>query len=176
MHRCTAIATFVFFLVALPVGAVDDGAKNHRQEVEEVERAFARTMAERDHEGFTTFLSEETIFISGPAVLRGKQAVAEAWKAYFLGPAAPFSWEPETVEVLDSGELALSSGPVYSAAGDLVATYTSIWRQEAPGVWRIVLDKGNQACPPAPVAAEPETSDRSQDEDSSEPSPDSSRR
>jgi len=27
-----------------------------------------------------------------------------------------------------------------------VATFTSIWRMEAPGVWRIVFDKGNPEC------------------------------
>ena len=32
------------------------------------------------------------------------------------------------------------------------ATFTSIWRLEAPGVWRIIFDKGNEVCdcPKAP--------------------------
>ena len=62
---------------------------------------------------------------------------------------APFSWEPEQVQVLDSGTLALSSGPVRNPEGKTVATFTSIWRLEAPGVWRIVFDKGNRVCPDA---------------------------
>ena len=45
-----------------------------------------------------------------------------------------------------SGTLALSSGPVYDPAGKNFATFTSIWRLEAPGVWRIVFDKGNENC------------------------------
>lgn len=48
--------------------------------------------------------------------------------------------------MLDSGTLALSSGPVYDPAGRNFATFTSIWRLEAPGVWRIVFDKGNENC------------------------------
>jgi hypothetical protein len=35
---------------------------------------------------------------------------------------------------------------VYDPGGKLVATFTSIWRLEAPGVWRIVFDKGNDVC------------------------------
>jgi len=27
-----------------------------------------------------------------------------------------------------------------------LATFSSIWRQESPGVWRIVFDKGNPEC------------------------------
>jgi ketosteroid isomerase-like protein len=86
------------------------------------------------------------VFFSGTKVLRGKQQVADAWKRYYEGPTAPFSWQPEQVEVLQSGSLAISSGPVRDAQGKLIATFSSIWRQEAPGVWRIVFDKGNSVC------------------------------
>ena len=117
-----------------------------RQQVADTERAFARTMADRDHAAFTSFLAEETIFFSGETPLRGKQQVATAWKAYYEGPEAPFSWEPQTVEVLDSGTLALSSGPVHDAAGRQIATFNSIWRLEPGGSWRIVFDKGHRHC------------------------------
>ena len=35
---------------------------------------------------------------------------------------------------------------VFDPAGKRVATYTSIWRQEQPGVWRIIFDRGNKYC------------------------------
>jgi ketosteroid isomerase-like protein len=123
-----------------------------QQQVEDTERAFAQTMADRDHEAFSTFLSEETVFFSGDTPLRGKQRVAETWQPYFDGPDAPFSWEPELVVVLESGTLALSSGPVRNPAGQRVATFNSIWRLEPSGQWRIVFDKGSADCPgPAAV-------------------------
>jgi len=99
----------------------------------ETERAFAQTMANRDHAAIKSFLSDEAIFFSGETPLRGKQQVAEWWKRYFEANEAPFSWKPEHVEVLDSGSLALSTGPVFAADGNLIATFTSIWRREAPG-------------------------------------------
>ena len=117
-----------------------------KQQVWDTERAFAKTMADRDHAAFTEFLSQETVFFSGPTPLRGRSAVSAAWKRFFEQPAAPFSWEPQTVEVLDSGTLALSSGPVHDPKGKLIASFTSIWRLEAPGQWKIVFDKGCDAC------------------------------
>ena len=114
-------------------------------EVRAAETAFARTMILRDHAAFTTFLSEETIFF-GASVLRGKKAVADAWARFYDKPDAPFAWESQEVEVLPSGSLALSSGPVYDPKGTLVGRFTSIWRQEAPSVWKIIFDKGCQ-CP-----------------------------
>lgn len=109
----------------------------------ETEPAFARTMADRDHEVFAPFLSDEAVVVSGETALRGRQEVADWWMRYFETADAPFSWEPEQVEVLDSGTLALSTGPVHDPDGSLMATFTSIWWQEAPGRWRIVFDKGN---------------------------------
>ncbi len=117
-----------------------------KREVTETERAFAKTMADRDHAAFGRFLSEEAVFFSGQAALRGKEAVTRHWARFYEKPQAPFSWEPEQVEVLDSGTLALSSGPVRDPHGKLIARFSSIWRREAPGEWRIVFDKGSEVC------------------------------
>ena len=116
------------------------------REVADTERAFAKTMADRDYLAFKSFLSDDAIFFSGTTALRGKQRVADAWQRFFDKAEAPFSWQPEQVQVLESGELALSAGPVRDAHGTLFATFTSIWRREAPGQWRIVFDKGADVC------------------------------
>jgi ketosteroid isomerase-like protein len=121
-------------------------AQELKQQVTETERAFAKTMADRDHAAFATFLADEAVFFAGQSPQRGKQQIADAWKRFYEKPAAPFSWQPETVEVLDSGTLALSSGPVHDPGGKLIGTFTSIWRLESPGKWRIVFDKGCEVC------------------------------
>ena len=117
-----------------------------QKQVADTERAFARTMADRDHAAFAAFLSDEAVFFTGPKPIHGKAEVAAAWKRFYERPQAPFSWQPEVVEVLASGTLAISTGPVFDPAGKKFATFTSIWRLEAPGVWRIVFDKGNPEC------------------------------
>lgn len=118
--------------------------------VEETERAFAATMVRRDHAGFVSFLSEDAVFFSNSGPLRGRQAIADAWKPYYEKAEPPFSWAPERVEVLDSGTLALSTGAVRDPAGKPIGTFTSVWRLEAPGTWRIVFDKGCPACERCP--------------------------
>lgn len=116
-----------------------------QRQVRETERAFAKTMADRDHAAFASFLAEETVFLSEKTTLRGKQQVADSWKRFYEGVQAPFAWEPERVEVLGSGTLALSTGPVLDPQGKRIGTFNSIWRREAGGKWRIIFDKG---CPP----------------------------
>jgi ketosteroid isomerase-like protein len=110
--------------------------------VRETEAAFAKTMADRDWEAFRAFVAEEAVFFSGQRVLRGREAVAAGWKKFFAGEKAPFSWAPEQVEALESGTLALSSGPVYGPDGARSGTFMSVWRLEPDGRWRIVFDKG----------------------------------
>ena len=117
-----------------------------QKSVMKTERAFAATMANRDFEKFKTFISEEAIFFSGEKPLRGRQQIADAWEGFFKEDTAPFSWEPEQVEVLDSGKLAWSTGPVYDAGGEKVATFNSVWQLDASKQWRIIFDKGNDVC------------------------------
>ena len=117
-----------------------------KEEVMATERAFAKTMADRDHAAFASFVAADTVFFSGPKPSHGKQAVVDFWAKYYSAPKAPFSWEPKEVEVLDAGDLAISSGPAYDPSGKQFGTFTSIWRREAPNTWRIIFDKGNPVC------------------------------
>lgn len=143
-HRATPfLAVLLAACGTAPLRATNAEA---RREVEATERAFAQTMARRDHAAFTGFLADEAVFFGGKGALRGKAEVAAGWKPLFEGPTPPFSWEPEQVEVLESGTLALSTGPVHGPDGKVVGVFNSVWRREAPGVWRIVFDKGGEVC------------------------------
>lgn len=144
--RISAIALLASFAAAavVPAGAAPPSL---RDQVWAAEVAFARTMAERDLQKFGELVSEEAIFFAGTTPLIGKANVIEGWTAFFKEPVAPFSWEPDQVEVLASGTLAISTGPVRDPAGKIVARFNSIWRLEAGGVWRVIFDKGS---PPSP--------------------------
>lgn len=113
------------------------------------ERAFAKSMADRNLSAFETFIDDEAIFIAGDGVAsRGRAAVVAQWAQFFEGDEAPFSWEPEIVEVLDSGYLALSTGPVRGPDGQILAYYQSTWRKNQAGQWKVVFDRGQRYCPP----------------------------
>ncbi|WP_051362391.1 YybH family protein [Solimonas soli] len=151
-----APALTLLLLSPWPARAEDD-ADALRAEVAATERAFARSMADRDFAAFQRFLADDAVFVGGPRPLRGKPEVAAAWKAFFDGKAAPFSWQPQQVEVLASGTLALSRGPVHDPAGQRISGFSSIWRREAPGVWKIVFDQGAEIvdCPAPSQRKEP---------------------
>src|SRR5437899_11455846 len=94
-----------------------------REQVRSTERAFAKAMADRDHAAFVSYLSDEAVFFNGAEALRGPKRVADSWKPLFEGAKPQFSWEPEQVEVLDGGTLALSSGPIYDPEHKRIGTF-----------------------------------------------------
>jgi ketosteroid isomerase-like protein len=140
-----ALSTALLVCVAMSLGAAtvegQDGDSATKVKAREI--AFAKTMADRDFDAFLSFVSAEAIFFNGNTPLRGLDAVGEAWAPFFDGDDAPFSWHPDLVEVLDSDNLALSSGPVLGTAGEEVGRFNSIWRKDADGEWRVVFDKGS---------------------------------
>ncbi len=117
-----------------------------RTQVADTEIAFAKTMADRDFVAFSRFIADDAVFLNQGAPLRVKAAVVAHWQPLYVAAQAPFSWKPEHVEVLLSGVLALSTGPVFSPQGKLIAHYYSTWRREATGEWKIVLDNGYDEC------------------------------
>jgi ketosteroid isomerase-like protein len=147
MTRAVLLALAAALLpAAMPAQASPAALTSLTRQVFVAESSFAATMAQRDSVAFARFIAPDAIFFGEKAAQRGKSAVVEGWSRFFAGPDAPFSWRPEKVEVLDSGRLALSTGPVLDPEGHQIGTFNSIWRRESDGSWRVVFDKGCPVC------------------------------
>ncbi|MEO8019052.1 MAG: DUF4440 domain-containing protein [Pseudomonadota bacterium] len=131
-------------VVAIPSMARESLAELTEQ-VRATEIAFAKTLADRDAKAFTRMIAPDAIWLAA-APLRGPGEVLASWQKYFDAAKAPFSWAPELIEVQQGGRLALSTGPVNNAEGKRIGTYTSIWRREKSGEWRLIFDRGCPAC------------------------------
>ena len=115
------------------------------QQVRATEVAFAKTLADRDVKAFRAMIAPDVIWLADQP-LRGPDQVLTRWQKFFDAPQPPFSWRPEIVEVQQGGKLALSTGPVLDPAGKRIGTYTSIWRRESTGAWKIIFDRGCPVC------------------------------
>ncbi len=122
------------------------------------EIAFAASVADRDAEAFASFIDEDAVFL-GATALRGRAAIVEGWAVFLTEGGPTLVWQPEVVEVRPDG-LGLSRGPyTLTATGDdgeetsSSGLFTSIWRRDADGGWKVLFDAG---CPPCAAAAGPE--------------------
>jgi ketosteroid isomerase-like protein len=138
-------------LAALPLQA--ESVAELQAQVKQAEMGFAKTMDDRDHAGMARFVAEDAVFVGSKSTQHGRAEVMAAWKPLYEGAKAPFSWAPESIEVLESKTLALSSGTVRDPEGKILATFNSIWRREKDGRWRVVFDKGCPACNCGPIVS-----------------------
>jgi ketosteroid isomerase-like protein len=147
-YRCIAcLFTALSMLTACATGGPPrtDSVVGVEEAVRSTELVFAKTMADRDFGAFVSHLSRDAVFFDDRKIQHGAAEVSAAWKPLFSDAKAPFSWAPDHVEVLASGDLAQSTGPVI-VNDQVVGRFNSIWRLEAPHTWRIVFDKGEPVC------------------------------
>jgi len=137
-------------------------------QVRAAEIAFAKTMADRRLDQFGEFVAEDAVFNgSGPHV--GRAAVVESWKGYFKDAQAPFSWAPAAGAPTADGRTAISTGLARAPDGNVISRFTSLWRKDADGHWRVIVDQGveqsacvAQAGSSAAIARRPEAHSRPQ--------------
>jgi ketosteroid isomerase-like protein len=138
-----------WLLTAAATCTAADDLATLTEQVRATEVAFAKTLADRDVQAFRSMIAPDVIWLAGKT-LRGPDQVVTNWQKFFDAPQPPFSWAPELVEVQEGGKLALSTGPVLDPAGKRVGTFTSIWRREPSGAWKIIFDRGCPVCDCAP--------------------------
>ena len=73
------------------------------------EIAFSRAVETGDLEAFERFIDPDARF-TGAQVLRGRAAVVDGWRVFFEAGGPSIEWAPDSVEVLESGDLAFSQG------------------------------------------------------------------
>lgn len=117
------LAALLLAATAVPAGA------------EQSERAFA-AMAQRDGQwtAFRTFADPKAVmFVPTPTN-------AHAWLAGRTDPPTAIVWSPARVFTACDGSLAISTGPW--AARKAHGTFTTVWRRQANGGWKWLLDHG----------------------------------
>ena len=141
------------YLVLLATLATPAGA-GPEDDVRCREVSFSNSVENQDQESFASFIHPDARFI-GSTENRGRDAIVDAWKVFFSGDLPTIRWRPEIVEVLASGDLALSRGP-YGVLGrneqgevtESWGTFNSIWRLSADGEWLVVFDAGSPSHEP----------------------------
>jgi ketosteroid isomerase-like protein len=116
------------------------------------EKAFAQTAAEKGtREAFLTFLADDSV-VFNPDPMNGK----EVWRARPAGPGL-LSWYPVHSEVSLAGDLGFNTGPFdfRPKAGEkpvAFGQFATIWKRQADGPWKALLDLGTSTPEPASAA------------------------
>lgn len=122
-----------------------------QRQVRCAEIAFSLAVETRDRAAFASLVDADARFV-GQGVLRGREQVVAGWSVFFDNEYPRLAWRPSVIEVLESGDLALSRGPYLLTTreedGGLRESwglFNSVWRLDDRGHWRVVFDAGNEA-------------------------------
>jgi len=133
--------------------AVGDDLADARETLREAETGFAKSAAEKNLDRFRSYIAEDAIFLGGSGAMRGRDAVVDGWSVFFAEDAVPIEWEPRDVEVQDSGKLGMTRGPYWiirmnpdGGRERIQGTFTSVWRREEDGSWKVIFDGGSPPC------------------------------
>jgi ketosteroid isomerase-like protein len=114
----------------------------------DLEERFAKDVLERGGAAFVDWFAEDGVTLgNGKAPVVGRVAIAKS--ATWSPQSYQLTWTPTEAQMGPSGDIGYTwghfEGRSKDAAGNPVITtgrYITIWRKQANGAWRVVLDAG----------------------------------
>lgn len=160
MTRSVFFAAFVAALLALPLltTPVFAGSKKSAANGDlllKLEADFARDVAQRGHEAFVEWFADNGAELDDGGGIVSKEDMRRqpAWPE-----GTVLTWTPVHAEMAASGDLGYTYGNYVfthkDKAGKLITDYgkyTSIWKKQKDGSWKVVVDMGNSS----PVPKQP---------------------
>ena len=144
----------VLFLVAVSF-ATKEKSPTGPELLIQLEAEFVADVAQHGHAAFVTHFAEEGVEVVDGGGFDNKEAIRKQppWPE-----GTSLTWTPVKAEMAASGDLGYTYGNyVYTAKnkdGKLVANYgkyTSIWKKQKDGQWKVVVDMGNSSPDPKPA-------------------------
>ncbi len=122
----------------------------------QISRDWSDLVATGDLDAILSGWADDAVMMPpGLPALEGKTAIREYVEAGMQVPGFQISWEPLAVHVAQSGDMAYMIERNVTVANDSlgnpVATYgkvVTVWRKDAEGAWKNVVDMWNEAPPP----------------------------
>jgi ketosteroid isomerase-like protein len=131
-----------------PNPLMDPTAKPGKVLLFDLEARFAKDTKDRGGAGFASWFAEDGVALgNGQLPVIGRVAIEKS--ANWLPQAYQLTWTPTDAQMGPSGDMGYTwghfEGRSKDAAGNPVLTsgrYMTIWRKQADGSWKVVLDAG----------------------------------
>jgi uncharacterized protein (TIGR02246 family) len=164
MRTGVLVVLIAYAIVAASCGpsSTSDSSASDAAAIQALDEQWSATAARNDLEGTVAFYADDAVLLPPNApIAKDRKAIRESW-AGLLGPNTAVAWKVSKVEVAKSGELGYlygtyslairdpKGGAPVSDTGKLV----EIWKKQADGKWKCIVDSYNSdvPAPPAPEA------------------------
>lgn len=122
---------------------------------------FDRSVAEKGVDAWVSTFAEDGIMFRAGEVVRGRAAIRELMAPAFATPGFSLRWKPVRAEIAASSDLGYTYGTYESISVEpdgsrqvRTGMYVTIWKKQADGSWKVVVDLGSSTPPPEPKPAD----------------------
>ena len=123
-----------------------------KQEIINADKAFSALSKEKGMKhAFLHFAAEDVVILRANSYPQLGKTAMEARFGTFSDTGFILTWEPQFADIAASGELGYSYGIYTSTTKDAEGnpnfekgTYITIWIKDKDGIWKFVLDTGNE--------------------------------
>ena len=143
-----SIATIMIVLGIVSCSHRKVDKKAEGEKVMQLSKEWSQTIATKDIDKIVSYWADDALLMQeGQAPLKGKQAIRQMVEESFKIPGFSISWQPQSVEVSDNGDMAYmienSKVSFNDSTGKTVTINNkavSIWRKQPDGSWKNVVD------------------------------------
>ena len=144
--RDKMVIAFLMALASCTQTEVDKKAEGDK--IMQLSKEWSQTVATKDIEKIVSYWADDAFVMQGgQAPLKGKEAIRKMVEESFKMPDFNISWQPESVEVSDNGDMAYLIENAQVSFNDSTGRKiiiknkaVTIWRKQADGAWKNVVD------------------------------------
>jgi len=151
------VIAFLVATIALPIArpAVSASPKATAEILKRLEGEFMKAAAEKGSQGYMSYYADDSVEVpNGAPLIQGKAEIAKGM-GFLDDKNNQLIWTPVGADISSSGDLGYTYGNYEFHAKDKegkpvvqYGKYTSIWKLQKDGSWKVVLDMGNASPEP----------------------------
>jgi ketosteroid isomerase-like protein len=125
-------------------------AKDSPDTLRQLEGEFMKAAAERGSQGYLSYYADDAVEVpNGAPIIQGRVNIAKTM-GFLDDKNNQLTWVPVGADISASGDLGYTYGTYEFRSRDKDSKvvvdhgkYTSIWKKQKDGSWKVVLDMGN---------------------------------
>jgi ketosteroid isomerase-like protein len=151
LFSLSLMVALLMAMIAMPsVHPAAASSKITPEALRQMEGEFMKAAAERGSAGYMSYYAEDAVELpNGANAIQGKVNIAQGMK-FLDDKNNHLAWMPVGADVSSTGDLGYTYGTFeFSSTGKdgkpqvEHGKYTSIWKKQGDGSWKVVLDMGN---------------------------------
>ena len=151
------VVALLVAIIALPIArpTVSASPKATPEMLKQLEGEFMKAAADKGSQGYMSYYADDSVEVpNGAPLIQGKAEIAKGM-GFLDDKNNRLLWTPLGADISVSGDFGYTYGTFEFHAKDKdgkpvvqYGKYTSIWKQQKDGSWKVVLDMGNASPEP----------------------------